>query len=58
MKFLVDAHLPPRLCALLKLPDQTASKDRFINQVSLAEERFVISKDSDFFGRDSEMMPR
>ena len=60
MKFLVDAHLPPRLCALLnqqghdavhtlQLPDQNATKDRLINQVSLAEERIVISKDSDFF---------
>jgi predicted nuclease of predicted toxin-antitoxin system len=60
VKFLVDAHLPPRLCALLnqhghdavhtlQLPDQNATKDRIINQVSLAEERIVISKDSDFF---------
>ncbi len=60
MKSLVDAHLPPRLCAVLnqhghdtlhtsQLPDQNATKDRIINQVSLAEERIVISKDSDFF---------
>ena len=60
MKFLVDAHLPPRFCAplnqqghdavhTLQLPDQNATKDRLINQVSFAEERIVISKDSDFF---------
>lgn len=59
MKFLVDAHLPPRLwCGIestraavhpLQLPDQNATKDCIINQVSLSEERIVISKDSDFF---------
>jgi predicted nuclease of predicted toxin-antitoxin system len=60
MKFLVDAHLPPSLCALLAqrghdavhtldLPTQNATKDRVINRISLDEERVVVSKDTDFF---------
>ncbi|MBI5766502.1 MAG: DUF5615 family PIN-like protein [Verrucomicrobia bacterium] len=60
MKFLVDAHLPRRLCAVLALhghdaihtldlPDQNRTKDGAINQRSLDEGRVVISKDTDFF---------
>jgi predicted nuclease of predicted toxin-antitoxin system len=60
MKFLVDAHLPPRLCAVLaqyghdalhtlSLPSKNMTKDRVINQISLAEQRVVVSKDTDFF---------
>jgi len=60
MKFLVDAHLPPGLCSLLarrghdaihtlNLPGQNATKDREINQISLDQQRVVISKDTDFF---------
>ncbi|MBI4025324.1 MAG: DUF5615 family PIN-like protein [Verrucomicrobia bacterium] len=60
MRFLVDAHLPRGLCALLArqghdaahtldLPDQNATKDGIINQVSLTEQRVVVSKDMDFF---------
>lgn len=60
MKFLVDAHLPRRLCAVLAqhghdavhtfdLPDKNTNKDRIINQISLADQRVVISKDTDFF---------
>ena len=60
MKFLVDAHLPRRLCAVLAqhghdgthtldLPAQNATKDRVINDLSLTEQRVVISKDTDFF---------
>jgi len=60
MKFLVDAHLPPRLCAALAerghdakhtldLPAQNQTKDRVINQLSFDEQRIVISKDTDFF---------
>ena len=60
MKFLVDAHLPPRLCAMLAarghdakhtrdLPAQNQTKDRVINQLSVDEQRIVISKDTDFF---------
>ncbi|MFO1432420.1 MAG: DUF5615 family PIN-like protein [Candidatus Competibacteraceae bacterium] len=60
MRFLVDAHLPRSLCAVLArqghdaihtldLPAGNATKDRIINQVSLDEQRVVISKDTDFF---------
>lgn len=60
MKFLVDAHLPRSLCSLLAqhghdathtldLPTKNATKDRVINQLSLDEQRVVISKDTDFF---------
>ena len=60
MKFLVDAHLPRRLCAVLEqrghdakhtldLRAENATKDGVINQLSLDEQRVVVSKDSDFF---------
>lgn len=60
MKFLVDAHLPSGLCAMLNrhghdavhtldLPDKNVTKDGVINRISLAEHRVVISKDTDFF---------
>ena len=60
MKFIVDAHPPRTLCRLLErdghdcrhtsdLPAQNATKDRVINQVSLDEDRVVVSKDGDFF---------
>ena len=60
MRFLVDAHLPRSLCALLAqhghdalhtldLPARNATKDRVINQVSLDDQRVVITKDTDFF---------
>ncbi len=60
MKFLVDAHLPPRLCAVLQAAGHDAvhtsallahnrTPDEAINQVSLAEERIVVTKDSDFY---------
>ncbi len=60
MKFLVDAHLPRSLCALLvrhgydathtfSLPAQNTSKDSVINRISFEEERVVVSKDTDFF---------
>jgi predicted nuclease of predicted toxin-antitoxin system len=60
MKFLVDAHLPRSLCALLPahghdashtldLPDKNKTKDCVINQISLDDQRVVISKDTDFF---------
>ena len=60
MRFLVDAHLPRDLCGLLArhghdslhtldLPAQNSTKDRIINQVSLEDQRVVISKDTDFF---------
>ncbi|MSP39459.1 MAG: hypothetical protein EXR70_13310 [Deltaproteobacteria bacterium] len=60
MKFFVDAHLPPSLCAVLArhghdanhtldLPAKNATKDNILTQISLDEQRVVISKDSDFF---------
>jgi predicted nuclease of predicted toxin-antitoxin system len=56
----VDAHLPRGLCVLLArrghdavhtfdLPAQNATKDRVINQISIDDQRVVISKDTDFF---------
>jgi len=60
MKFLVDAHLPPGLCDLLQaaghdalhtsqLPARNRTTDRVINELSLREQRIVITKDSDFY---------
>jgi len=60
MKFLVDAHMPPTLCAVLarhghdathtaNLPAKNATTDSTLNQISFDEQRIVISKDSDFF---------
>jgi predicted nuclease of predicted toxin-antitoxin system len=60
MKFLVDAHLPRRLCVMLAqhghdtahtldLPAGNATKDRIINHLSFDEQRVVVSKDTDFF---------
>ena len=59
MKFLVDAHLPRRLMYLLRdvghdaihtsdLPLQNRTPDEAINEISLSEERTVITKDADF----------
>ncbi|ANV90212.1 DUF5615 family PIN-like protein [Picosynechococcus sp. PCC 8807] len=59
MKFLVDAQLPKRLANFLNqagydakhtsdLPAQNATPDSFINDLSLQEERIVITKDADF----------
>ena len=60
MKFLVDAHLPPGLCALLQsaghdaihtrqLPGNNLTSDEVINSVSVEEQRVVVTKDSDFY---------
>ena len=60
MKFLIDAHLPPGLRAVfeaaghdamhtLDLPDRNASRDGVLNEVSLAEMRIVVTKDTDFY---------
>ena len=59
MKFLVDAHLPPSLCAVLErhghdanhtldLPTKNATKDTILNRISVDEQRIIVSKDSDF----------
>jgi predicted nuclease of predicted toxin-antitoxin system len=60
MKFLVDAHLPPGLCGLLQaaghdalhtsqLPAQNRTTDRVINELSLRDQRVVVTKDADFY---------
>lgn len=60
MKFIVDAHLPPSLAVMLgaaghdavhtvALPAQNQTRDGVLNELSLREERVVITKDADFF---------
>jgi predicted nuclease of predicted toxin-antitoxin system len=60
MKFLIDAHLPPALRRVfaaaghdaihtIDLPNQNAAKDSALNSVSMAEQRVVVSKDTDFY---------
>lgn len=60
MKFLIDAQLPKMLARFfrergfdaihtLELPDKNVTDDLEINRISLAENRIVISKDSDFY---------
>jgi len=60
LKFLIDAHLPKALAEFLRergfdaihtldLPAGNDSDDLVINEVSIAEQRVVISKDSDFY---------
>lgn len=65
MKFLVDAHLPKRLAAQLNeaghdalhtldLPLKNRTPDAIINQISIDEQRVVVTKDADF--RDSHLI--
>ncbi len=60
MKFVVDAHLPPSLCVSLRaaghdaihtsqLTARNRTADEIINQLSVAEQRVVITKDADFY---------
>jgi predicted nuclease of predicted toxin-antitoxin system len=60
VKFVVDAHLPLGLCALLqaaghdaihtsRLPAQNRTPDEVLNELSLREQRVVVTKDSDFY---------
>ncbi len=60
MKFLVDAQLPKSLAKFLRergfdavhtleLTDKNRTSDSAIVEISLAENRVVISKDSDFY---------
>jgi predicted nuclease of predicted toxin-antitoxin system len=59
MKFLIDAQLPLRLARFLQsaghdtlhtrdLPQHNATPDAFINQLSIQDQRIVITKDADF----------
>ena len=65
MKFLVDAHLPRRLTVQLNaaghnalhtldLPLKNRTPDVVINQISVDEQRVVVTKDADF--RDSHLV--
>ncbi|TAL77126.1 MAG: hypothetical protein EPN88_02785, partial [Bacteroidetes bacterium] len=60
MKFLVDAHLSPKIAVLLSsrgydaihtsaLAGGNETSDEEITRISLAEKRIVISKDNDFY---------
>jgi predicted nuclease of predicted toxin-antitoxin system len=60
VRFLVDAHLPRSLCYILdeagydavhtsQLPAQNRTPDEIINEMSVAEQRIVITKDTDFY---------
>ncbi len=60
MKFLIDAQLPKMLAEFLRerdfdavhtleLPNKNITGDSEINRISLAEQRIVILKDSDFY---------
>jgi predicted nuclease of predicted toxin-antitoxin system len=60
MKFLVDAHLPPGLCAVFEsaghiathtrqLPAQNQTPDETINVLSAQGQLVVVSKDLDFY---------
>jgi predicted nuclease of predicted toxin-antitoxin system len=60
MNFLVDAHLPPSLCALLqaaghdalhtsRLRAQNQTPDEILNELSAREHRVVVTKDLDFY---------
>ena len=60
MKFLVDAHLPASLCALLagagheaihasQLPAGNQTPDSILNELSERDQRVLISKDTDFY---------
>ncbi len=62
MRFIIDAHLPKKLSTFLSekgfdaihtldFPNKNATKDAEINELSLKENRIVISKDSDFYNR-------
>jgi predicted nuclease of predicted toxin-antitoxin system len=60
MKFVVDAHLPPGLCALLqaaghdaihtsRLKEKNRTPDEILNALSMRQQRVVVTKDLDFY---------
>jgi predicted nuclease of predicted toxin-antitoxin system len=60
VKFLLDAHIPPSLCEILarfghealhtsELPEQNQTRDGVLNEISMREQRVVITKDTDFY---------
>jgi len=59
-KFLIDAHLPPILREVfrqlghdaihtLDLSEKNFSRDGLLNEISVVEERVVVTKDTDFY---------
>ena len=61
MKFLIDAHIPRHVVTQLRQAGQDAihtrdltlgnrTPDSVINQISITEERIVVTKDADFIG--------
>lgn len=58
MKFIIDAHLPPSLTVYFEghdvihtslLEDGNFTTDGTINDLSIAQQRIVITKDTDFY---------
>lgn len=58
LKFFIDAHLPQALVSFFsehdvvhstELPEGNLTSDKTINALSIAEQRIVITKDSDFY---------
>ena len=60
MNFLIDAHLPRSLCTLLaeaghnavhteELRDQNRTKDSQLNDISVNDQRVLVTKDTDFY---------
>ncbi|MDX2283935.1 MAG: DUF5615 family PIN-like protein [Bacteroidia bacterium] len=60
MNWLLDAHIPPSLAGLMAaageqvlhtsdLPGHNATQDAEICRISLADQRIVVTKDSDFY---------
>lgn len=60
MNFIIDAHLPQRLRDVfrragndaihtLDLPERNSSRDGALNEITISEERLVVTKDTDFY---------
>lgn len=60
MKFLIDAHLPPSLKQIFQaaghdalhtsdLEGRNLTRDAVLNEISIEQERVVVTKDSDFY---------
>lgn len=60
MKFLIDAHLPPSLKNVFQaaghdaihtsdLTERNLTRDSILNEISLEEQRVIVTKDSDFY---------
>jgi|688.fasta_scaffold55617_9 predicted nuclease of predicted toxin-antitoxin system len=60
MKFLIDAHLPPSLKQIFQaaghdavhtsdLEGRNLTRDGTLNEISIEQERVVVTKDSDFY---------